>query len=301
MGKNKKLISSVTAIVIALIFMASTFAWQQTVHKINEFKGEKTDVILHDDFDPATGAKDVYVENPNSVDIFVRVKLNEYMDLTSNTAPASYSWQTHKYNASAANCGNSNLSGKKFHDYFTWEMGGQKYYNPGDKNQSIVQDTNIYGSGYPQTPYVNPVNGIITASEYLAMSDNGKTNFIGWIYDTDGYAYWSQPLGKDQVTGLLLHKVNTNSVLNDTDYYYAIDVIVEAVDVKDIPMWTSGAASVDPANPNTYPSAANPGIINFIKTLSVPIAPPATQPPTTTQTPTESPIIEPGSPTDIDP
>ena len=74
---------------------------------------------------------------------------------------------------------------------------------------------------------------------------HGQASFIGWIYDTDGYAYWSQPLGKGDVTGLLLDNVNISNSLTDTEYYYAIDVTVEAVDIKDIPMWTQGVVSVD--------------------------------------------------------
>ena len=97
---------------------------------------------------------------------------------------------------------------------------------------------------------------------------HGQAAFIGWIYDTDGYAYWSQPLKKGEVTGLLLHKVNISDKLNNTDYYYAINVNVEAVDVKDIPMWTQGAASVDGSG-EKYQEAAADGkqVINIITTM----------------------------------
>jgi len=293
--KNRKVMVSVTAIIVAILLMAGTFAWQQMVSQVNEFIGHGNppgDVIVHDDFNPNTGVKDVYIENPSSVDIFVRVKLNEAMNLTSNTwRPGASDWIAHTYESTPENCGHYNAAGDYFHSYFTWVMGGSKWYMPGDGSQQIVQDTTNYtgAPGAKQTPYAQ----LVKVSAYLAMSDAEKATFIGWIFDTDGYAYWSQPIGQDEVTGLLLHRVNTNSALTDTDYYYAIDVIVEAVDINDIPMWTQGAASV--SNANIFYQQATPSgksVINAIAALSASSSQiqgnPATPTDLTTETLTEA-------------
>ncbi|MCL1858845.1 MAG: hypothetical protein FWF92_06390 [Oscillospiraceae bacterium] len=278
MQKNRKFLISAALLVIVMILMAGTFAWTQTVNKVNEFIGTKTgDVILHDDFDGHK--KHVYVENPNNVELFVRIKLNEAMKLGSNSwRPTTNSdWHTHTPGASCADCGNYNADNHKFHDYFTWTLGGQKWYMPG--TSAVVTDNNVYNSSTPgarQTPNAQ----IITMAVYMQMTDQQGKDYIGWIYDTDGYAYWSQPLGYQEATGLLLNNVATSSSLYNTDYYYAIDVILETVDINDIPMWTQGAAASDGSGLH-YQQATSQGIgaINFIVGLSAPApVPPAPQP-----------------------
>jgi hypothetical protein len=175
--------------------------------------------------------------------MFVRIKLNELMSLTTNKpGEITDAWKAHIYGDNAEDCGHANGAGDLFHDYFKWAMGGQKWYMPSNGEQ-LAQDTGIYGpgdavNGAKQTPSAE----VITIAAYLAKTSEAQAAFIGWIYDTDGYAYWSQPLGKGDVTGLLLNKVNTADSLKEKniDYYYAIDVITEAVDAEDVPMWTVG-------------------------------------------------------------
>lgn len=240
-----KMIAAVVA-VLALI-TAGTFAMQQVISETNEFFGsyKPGDPILHDDFDPNTDLKDVYVENVGTNDLYVRIKLNEFMDLTTDKRPSSITdWKTHKYVTSAADCANANAAGRLFHDYFKWTMGGQKYYMPATTGPK-VQDKTIYTGSEPgvkQTPNAQ----IITSAAFLAMTEAEQEAFIGWIFAEDGYAYWSQPLKKGEATGLLLNGVESvKNMLKDKDYYYAIDVILEVVDLADIPMWTEGAPSVD--------------------------------------------------------
>lgn len=246
--KTKKAIVAF-ALFAALVFsMSGTFAWAQISSKMNEFEGTKGGT-LHDDFDPETGSKDIYMENTTNKFIFVRVKLNEAMDLTSHTwRPGMDDWVTHTPGNTTADCGHANADGEFCHAHFTWELGGQKWYLPADGVDRVVEDTTEYKAGdvvngiaVKQTPAAE----IVTMQEYLNMSNKEKDSLIGWIYDTDGYAYWSQGLKQNEVTGLLLHKVTTSEDIKDADYYYAIDVIAEAVDIVDLPMWISGAKSAD--------------------------------------------------------
>jgi len=256
MLKNKKSLIAATVLVAAMILIASTFAWQQTANKVNEFIGKKEGFTGHDDFNGST--KDVYVENTGSNVIFVRVKLNEAMNLTNNTwRPSSGAdWQTHVFGATKEDCGKSSASGNRFHDYFTWEMGGWKYYMPGDGSRQIVQDNTVYTGAEPGVKATHD-GRIITIAEYLGYTAAQKQSYTGWIYDADGYAYWSQPLPAGEATGLLLHKVNTAASLKNTEYYYAIDVIFEAVNIDDIPMWTVGAVSADGSGKTSVQATAN--------------------------------------------
>ncbi len=65
----------------------------------------------------------------------------------------------------------------------------------------------------------------------------------GWIMDTDGYVYWSQRLAPGETTGLLLSGVVMTDTPYGDSYYYAIDVIMEAVDDVDIDSWLDGTIS----------------------------------------------------------
>jgi len=249
-SKLKIVASLVTAFAL---FATGTFAWGQIVNKVNEFTGQKPnepDVTLHDDFDPGTGNKDVYVENTGTGPIYVRIKLNEAMNLTSYTwRPGTSDWVTHKpAGGNLADCGNANAAGDKFHDYFRWTMGGWKWYMPASGSNPVVTDNTIYSgteSGVKQTPDAT----VITIAEYLAKWPYDQEAFVGWIYDpADGYVYWSQPLQAGEATGLLLSQVDRLPGLNNKDYYYAIDVILEAADKKDADnMWLKNLPSVDGA------------------------------------------------------
>jgi hypothetical protein len=252
--RSKVVFAAMAAVCCAAILLTGTFAWQRTISKTNEFTGS-TGGTVHDDFDPDAGMKDVYVENTSNKTLYERLMLNEYMDLASCERPNRPDWQAHTHGTAPEDCGHANDEGDKFHDYFTWSMGGGKYYMPSAGKQAIVQDTAVYNGtedGVQQTPDAQ----IIAMGKYSAMPDAEKEGFIGWVMDTDGYAYWSQPLRAGDVTGLLLSGVTKNgskaAELEGLDYYYAIDVIAELVDSEDLAMWSEGAK---PASKGATPMA----------------------------------------------
>ena len=253
MIKSKRISVGVALFCVFALLLSSTFAWQQMVQKTNEFIGTGGG-ILHDDFDPKTGKKDIYVENKSSNPVFVRVKLDEAMNLTdSEWRPEKEDKIIHTFEISAEDCGHTNLVDQKFHDYFMWNMGGQKWYMPASGN-SVFTDKNAVTdiNEYTQADEANgakltPDAVIVTMADYINnILPNNPGGFTGWIYDTDGFAYWSLPLDANGgVTGLLLNKVEWIPALNGTNYYYAIDVQGEIVDAEDLPMWIDGAESVD--------------------------------------------------------
>ena len=284
MSGSKKLSAVIATLTVVALLITGTFAWSATFNKVNEFTGSKTNVTLHDDFKPEIGQKDVYVENTGSAPALIRLKLDEFMDLTTKVATANPDWQTHVFSATLPNqrelpdCGNENHAGELFHDYFTWELGGKKWYMPSNGSSQIVQDTTVY-TGTETGVKETPIGQFYPMSEYVKLSDPNKDSYVGWLYDTDGYVYWSKPLNKNEATGLLLHKViGDTDKLKNFDYYYAINVIVEAIDKSDIPMWSiagttagKGSVSVDPNNTNLYNLATANGrrFINYMESKMV--------------------------------
>lgn len=76
-------------------------------------------------------------------------------------------------------------------------------------------------------------NGLISMSEWLEKLDNGEDTADYWVYDTDGWVYWSSPIAAGSTTGRLLDSIKLNEVMDDT-WYYAIDVIGQFVTADSI-------------------------------------------------------------------
>ena len=265
---NKKTIVAVTVLVCVLIAsLNGTFAWQSITNAINPFRARRLDVPtvvtdpganLHDDFNTTTGDKDVYVENTGTDPVYVRIKLQELLDKTSNQAPATPTWVTHIPDVNVEDCDGN------FHDAYSEQVGGGFEWTMGnveERNYRSIIGTTAWNSaadreekdklvadafGDAQTAdRVNtsagtikrlPACEVITMAEYNDLPN--KVSFEGWVYDTDGYAYWSQRLQIGETTGLLLDKV---SFPWDETYYYAINVTMEYVDSADLASWLDGS------------------------------------------------------------
>ena len=137
-----------TLLLVAGIILAGTFAWfsftQNATNVLEGFTNPK--VNLHDDFWEPN--KDVYVENSGNQPLYVRVRLDEWMNINGTTVQSrqgqtpfegvdkTQGWLTHTYLANSfENCG------EEFHDYYQWVMGNKdnalldpdlahKYYLP---------------------------------------------------------------------------------------------------------------------------------------------------------------------------
>ncbi|MDR3209928.1 MAG: hypothetical protein LBT36_04800, partial [Oscillospiraceae bacterium] len=175
MLRTKKSAAMLAAAAALVLLITGTFAWQQMISKTNEFIGSKETPTLHDDFNPATGIKDVYVENTAERALFVRVMLDEYMDLTTRVKPASPVYTAHTYGTAPGDCGNTNAAGIAFHNYFTWTMGGSKWYMQADGSSSIVGDTTLYTSAdAPNGAHETPTAQIIRIGDFNALPDADK-------------------------------------------------------------------------------------------------------------------------------
>ncbi|MCP1111527.1 Ig-like domain-containing protein [Ohessyouella blattaphilus] len=277
--RKKRALTSLTAVgCAAAVLVAGTFAWQAASSAMNEFSNEQSAESknpggnLHDDFDATTGDKNIYVENTGDTSIYVRVMLEEYLNQGENTAEDNQIWTTHIPAAGAvADCGNG--AHDAYQEAFQWTMGNTTPYSYNSivgesgwegiaegmsadeisdarkANDQLVADA--LGSASSTTSTIVDLTSATTAkkqtataeviamSAYTAKSAAEKASFIGWVYDIDGYAYWSQPLAPGSATGLLLDKVSLP--LNET-YFYAINAVMEYVDRDDLGAWTGAGA-----------------------------------------------------------
>ncbi|MDR2648423.1 MAG: hypothetical protein LBB94_01700 [Clostridiales bacterium] len=273
MTRKKKLLTTVTALSLSGLIISGTFAWASlNSSKINSWTGAGEDTspqyggTLHDDHVENEENKDVYVENWGQNPIIVRLTLSEYMEIgrgagvknnpeinkavsvdSANTYaniddPAS--WTNHAFNNSGLSPGN--LDGDIFHEYWQWEMGGQKYYYPAPTDKRGVSDTDgtdYVDSASPENldpsaagtlviKQTLPVEKILTIDEWDLLDPDTQQIGNYWVLDTDGSAYWSAPLMPGEATGLLLNRVVLKKEPSEA-YYYGISVQAFMASVDD--------------------------------------------------------------------
>ena len=64
---------------------------------------------------------------------------------------------------------------------------------------------------------------VITMEEWLALPEDEQIGAF-WVYDSDGWAYWAQPIKPGETTGLLLNGIKPQKQ-PDEEWYYAINVV----------------------------------------------------------------------------
>ena len=250
MKKGKIILSIFMALALVL---TGTLAWvnfQQQV--INDFAGEPGKPpggTTHDDFDEPT--KDVYIENWGTRNLYVRIRLDEYMEIGTGAGKKGHvvngvmvpdpdnkavslmsgakindpkTWSPHiPYRGEVEVCNTP----ADFHGKWEWKMGGWKYFMPAPEsthanNAYVDQNTTRYNGTEPGVRKTLDAEVITMA----AWKNMGKPIGPYWVIDVDGWAYWAAPLEPDTATGLLLHAVNKIFEHEDS-YYYAINVVVQ--------------------------------------------------------------------------
>ena len=104
-----------------------------------------------------------------------------------------------------------------------------KYGNGGEEgtNYKVVAETH--------TAQKTKTASVISMAEYWEMTDNDRAAFSGWVYDTDGWAYWSQPIAPKTATGLLLDKIEMKTEATPVDeWYYAINAVAQFITANDL-------------------------------------------------------------------
>jgi len=264
MALQRKAMTIVTAVALSAIIASGTFAWTSlNSQKINEWHGAGNPGVgpggtLHDDHEINSDNKDVYVENWGSEELFVRVRLSEYMELGEGAGlkSAAADPNTGEPIHNPQNLAKSVIDGTEIDhldtwrkyvprdqylavypgglhyplDYWQWEMGGQKYYYP--VSPANREDKSYVDQGSKGIITADSINdGGIQAKQtrdaiVLSMYEwKYQGSLIGeyWVIDEDGWAYWASPLSPGDATGLLLNKVSKRLAPKE-DYYYGINV-----------------------------------------------------------------------------
>ena len=256
MLKNrKKLIGA--AILCLMATIVGTFAWTNfDASIINAWFGVGTGSnqdagpggTLHNNHVENDPSKQIFVENWGDEELFVRIRLSEYMeqgegageiseevDQENNIIPNPANKATPLVSGTNINESTTwitHLLGSQsdFRDHWEWNMGGQTYFLPALRasrtdrsfvnnvgNTVVTADSeNDDGERAIQTPTAQ----VMTMAEW-----NTAGNPVGdyWVFDTDGWAYWASPIQPGDATGVLLHEVTLISE-QESDYFYGIKV-----------------------------------------------------------------------------
>jgi len=256
---EKSLLAMTAAVAVAALMMGGTYAWKDfTQSKVNKFRGfTDADVTLHDEFDGIN--KDVFVENAGTSVIYVRIRLDEYMEIGGiSFVPEAHvrntgTWTPHTYDAAAVNdCGHGEAP-DLFHSYYAWEMSGaQRTYLPGTPGlvySKLGADGKVDpdpAGGWPTAAAAAPVR----MTEYLSVPEMAAETGCWILDDTEdgaGWAYWSKPLFPGTATNLLLDSVTRTAKEPTNDWFYGIDVKLQAVTDNDFGKWAESGFTVSPA------------------------------------------------------
>ena len=208
--KNKKFIGAISGVLAGVMLLSGVLAYQGGAFEINNFFGSKATPPEPDPerkpeitelFTPSAGVKQVSVTNKGDVAVYASLNLSEYLK-TGDDAPRT------KEDGEAL----AALEG--------WEL-----HLPTDPASEL--DARI--------TWAFNNDKIVFAEDF-----NEVTHADGvWIYDTNGYAYWSKPIQPGEQTPLFLTEADTRALDGVVDYYYAINVGLEYIDHADLMMWGS--------------------------------------------------------------
>lgn len=236
-SKKRKMLSVTLAVaMVATMLLSGTLAYFYQSNAINTVTGQqlKKLAIAHDDFDPETGNKDVYVENAGESTLYVRVRLTEsyqdnsaggeraYKDGYGVTADGKHGEMNHSTK-------NINFAGEwasgggtdaDFHaNYFAWTTGsdsktflrgtittGEKFYSTDASSErylleGVAHDSMNDGTLYTWTEEKNDIYGK-TASCDGIIGARTWVNAAG--YDGDSSDPLSSAMWKKNYSGWLV-------------------------------------------------------------------------------------------------
>ena len=261
MALRRKAMAGITAVSLAALIATGTFAWTSlNSQRVNEWRGSGNSQnniggTLHNDHQDNDSSHSVYVENWGEENIFARVMLREYMETGTGAGLTSLGKDpvTGDFIPNPENLAESLVSGADIDhpatwrtydpdrpvtdgdigSYWSWDMGGRKYYYPAPAGSRVNKD--YIDSGSPSDLTADSVNaqGVSAKQTRLAevmtmaqwKADGSQTGDY-WVIDTDGWAYWAAPIAPGEATGLLLSKV-TQLKTPVFDYYYGINVVAD--------------------------------------------------------------------------
>ena len=125
----------------------------------------------------------------------------------------------------------------RYADYVEYALGEQKTgstvydadADADDEGDAAVEGVDIATQEETHTAKATQNATVLSMAEWKAQgSPTGKY----WVYDTDGWAYWAEPIIPGEATGLLLDEIELQKSL--TDWYYAIHVTAQFATADDL-------------------------------------------------------------------
>jgi len=212
--RNKWFTGTMAVLCAVAMLVVGTLALQGAMQLKNDFSGTVYgEPIIVEEFDPANpfAGKEVGVKNEGSAPAYARLNLSEFQEFSRYAA----------------------LNKAPTGGVYTWVL-----HTPG---------ANMTDCGHSQAgaAFHTGFDWTFSANTIPASTYNGTQKNV-WIYDVDGWAYWSEPIDPDQTTGLFLTKVGTS--YNNKDFYYSIDVGLEWADIDSLPSWVGDGTAANPGS-----------------------------------------------------
>ena len=214
--RSRKVATIITMILVAALLFTGTYAWQSISQQaLNQAIGKAAPAggRLHDDFEimgenygelswrkDSEANKDIYVENfedQDGRDIFVRLRLYEYMEIGqgANLHPGEAGFadraavsliegaDREDYTTWAPRVPSADPASDLFREYWAWNQGGQKTYMPTFNKDPFSKESDVKGDAIdPQAlqpgEVVNPTNpgGNNTYAPGAGLHDYYETN-----------------------------------------------------------------------------------------------------------------------------
>ena len=133
--------------------------------------------------------------------------------------------------------GDPDTDNDRYDDYVEYALDDQKTADAvydadddeDDEGDAAVEGVDITTAEETHTAKATQDATVLTMEEWKAQgSPTGKY----WVYDSDGWAYWAEPLAPGEATGLLLDGIERQTMM--TELYYAIHVTAQFTTVDSI-------------------------------------------------------------------
>ena len=219
---NKKRTAVAAVATAAALALTGTVAWNMATDQtmLNELPKKDPgayEVELKETFDPNDPwtNKDVWVKNIADNPVIVRIRLEEFYDLTYRDG--------------------TNYSAQEGYSQTPSSEGSSAIFTPDDGDN--LADDHIANSATKLNEKVSLLFGdkVVTMAEYKAITDETEKEAVSWVVDTDGWCYYTKALLAGQDTPLLLDKATFEKeqfeLTYDSPYNldYKINVRLQAI------------------------------------------------------------------------
>lgn len=105
--------------------------------------------------------------------------------------------------------------------------------NSQDEGEEAVENVNTVKVDATHTAQATGTGTLISMEKWLAKLDSGEDTGDFWVYDDDGWVYWSEPILPNTATGLLLDGIELKRVMDDS-WFYIINVTAQFITADDV-------------------------------------------------------------------